>query len=64
LIIVSFYSAIKLNEDYLYKDTYYAKLGGFSIKNLGESETEFLSNINYDIFVSSLEYFEYYSNIL
>jgi len=43
--------AIKFMEDKYYKNDYYAKVGGITVKELNKLEIEFLLMINFKLFV-------------
>ncbi len=44
--------AIKYNDDDYYKNEFYAKVGGITIKEINGLESEFLQLINYKLYIS------------
>ncbi|CAD8087451.1 unnamed protein product [Paramecium primaurelia] len=62
-MIVSIMVAIKYYDDEYYKNEYYAKVGGLSLKEINELEMEFLSMLNYELFIQK-EVFEVYEERL
>lgn len=50
-IIVSIMVAIKYYDDEYYKNEYYAKVGGLSLKEINKLEMEFLDMLNYELFI-------------
>ena len=61
LIIAAFIVAIKFHEDKYYSMSYYAKLGGISTKEAIKLEYEFISLIDFKLFVEQKVYDKYYS---
>jgi hypothetical protein len=51
--------SIKFNEDDFYSNTFYAKVGGISLKEMNILEYEFLSLIQYDMFIQEDIYEKY-----
>lgn len=43
--------AIKFHDDEYYKNEYYAKVGGISLKEINQLELEFLNLIGYRLYV-------------
>lgn len=58
-MFLSIIIAVKFFEDKYYKNEYYAKVGGISLKELNFLEIEFLKLIDFNLFISS-EVFDYY----
>ena len=63
-ILTSMVIAIKYNEDIFYSSEYFAKLGGISKKELNLLEYEFLSLINFDLFVKDELFFKYHDLLI
>ena len=61
LIFAAFIVAIKFHEDEYYSFNYYAKLGGISKKETINLEYEFLSLIDFKLFVNQQLYDKYYN---
>ena len=61
LILAAFIVAIKFHEDENYSMSYYAKLGGISTKEAIKLEYEFISLIDFKLFVEQKVYDKYYS---
>ena len=61
LILAAFIVAIKFHEDEYYSMNYYAKLGGISNKEAIKLEYEFISLIDFKLFVDQKVYDKYYS---
>ena len=61
LILAAFIVAIKFHEDEYYSMSYYAKLGGISNKEAIKLEYEFISLIDFKLFVEQKEYDKYYN---
>lgn len=59
IVMASILLSVKFNEDDFYSNTYYAKVGGISLKEMNLLENEFLSLIQYDVFVSEDIYEKY-----
>ncbi|CAK85733.1 unnamed protein product (macronuclear) [Paramecium tetraurelia] len=62
-MIVSIMVAIKYYDDEYYKNEYYAKVGGLSLKEINQLEKEFLNMLNYELFIQK-EVFEVYEERL
>jgi len=56
--------SIKFLEDKYYKNEYYARVGGVSIKELNSLELEFLSLIDFNLFVNEELFFYYKQKIV
>jgi hypothetical protein len=63
ILITSVLISTKVFDDEFYKNAYYAKLGGVSTSEMNSLELEFLSLVNFNLFVST-ETFEKYQNEL
>ena len=63
-IFASFIVAIKFYEDDYYSINYYAKLGGIPKKEAISLEYEFLSLIDFKLFVKQELYDKYYNNLI
>lgn len=62
-ILVSVMVAIKYYDDEYYKNEYYAKVGGLTLKEVNQLEMEFLELINYELFINK-EVFDVYEDKL
>ena len=63
ILFSAIYTAMKFNEDIFYKNSFYAKIGGISIKELINLENAFTKLIDFKFFVSE-EIFQTYSRYL
>ena len=63
-ILTSMVIAIKCNEDEFFSSEFYAKLGGISKAELNYMEYEFLSMINFDLFVKEELFFKYHNLLI
>ena len=63
ILFSAIYTALKFNEDILYKNSFYAEIGGISIKELINLENAFIKLIDFKLFVSE-EIFQSYSRYL
>ena len=61
LIIASMVVAIKFNEDDYYSSEFYAKLGGISKIEMNRLEYEFVTMINFNLFIQDELYYKYYN---
>ena len=59
LLLISIIMSIKINEDQIFNNNYYAEVGGVSIKEFNSIESDFVNFINYYLFVTEEEYFKY-----
>jgi len=60
LIFTAILIAIKYNEDIIYDNLYYSKIGGVTKKELLLLENEFLKLIDFNLFISNKIYQKYY----
>lgn len=60
LILIS----IKFNEDEYFANSFYANVGGISLKELNNLELETFRMLDHNLFVSPDFYFKYYDNLL
>ncbi len=63
LIVTSMLVSIKYNEDDYFSNSFYAKVGGVSITELNHLEYEFLSLIDFELYVDE-DLFSKYSNYI
>jgi hypothetical protein len=63
LLLTSVLMSIKYNEDSLYRNDYFAEIGGVSLKELNQMEIEFLSGIQFNLFVNNDLYDKYYESL-
>ena len=63
-IVTSMLVSIKYNEDDFFSNSFYAKVGGVSITELNHLEYEFLSLIDFDLYVDDDLYSKYSNYIL
>ena len=63
-ILISMVIAIKFNEDEFYSSEFYAKLGGISKTEMNFMEYEFLSLINFNLFVREELFFKYHDLLI
>jgi hypothetical protein len=61
LIMSAFITSVKMQEDYVYEDEAYSKLGGISCSKLNTIETHFLELLDYKTFVSQEEFKKFVS---
>ena len=64
MILAGMLVAIKYNEDDYFSNSFYAKVGGVSIRELNHLEYEFLSLIDFDLYVDDDLYSKYSNYIL
>ena len=64
MILASFILAIKYNEESYYLMSYYSKLGGVSLFELKNLESEFLILIRYKLFVETKLFDKYYNDLM
>lgn len=62
-MLTAILTAIKYNEDDFYSNTYYAKVGGISLQEINNLESEFLNLIKFNLWIDS-EIFMKYQNYL
>ena len=62
-MLIAILLAIKYNEDDFYSNTYYAKVGGINLQEINNLESEFLSLINFNLWID-FEIFTKYQNYL
>ena len=55
--------AIKFNENKVYKNTFYAKVGGFDIDDLNNLEYNIFSRLDFNLRVLDSEFYEFVLNI-
>lgn len=53
--------SIKVNEDQYYNNLFYSKVGGVSKKEINAIEYEFLSKVEFDVFVNEAVYLKYHN---
>ena len=63
-ILTSMVIAIKFNEDEFYSSEFYAKLGGISKAEMNFMEYEFLTMINFNLFVKEELFFKYHNLLI
>ena len=63
-ILTSMVIAIKFNEDEYYSSEFYAKLGGISKAEMNFMEYEFLTMINFNLFVKEELFFKYHNLLI
>ena len=51
--------SIKYNEDLIYKMDYYSKIAGVSLKELKKLESEFVSKINFELYINEKDFEKY-----
>ena len=64
LILSSLYVAVKYNQDEFYHLKYYAKCGGVSITEFSILELSFITNIDFNLYVSEELFNKYYNYFL
>ena len=64
LILAAFILAIKYNEENYYLMDYYARLGGISLSELNNLESEYLILIGYNLFVQTKLFEKYYNDLM
>jgi len=63
LLLVSVMSSAKFLDDSYLNNAFYARIGGVHLKELNCLEVQFLALINFDLFVPSCDYVDFYSQI-
>ncbi|CAD8195477.1 unnamed protein product [Paramecium pentaurelia] len=56
--------SIKYNDDDYYKNDYYARVGGVTLQELNSLEKELLTLLDYQLFVSSNQYYYYKEKLM
>ena len=64
MILAAFILAIKYNEEIYYSMVFYSKLGGVSVSELKNLESEFLILISYKLFVETKLFDKYYNDLM
>ena len=64
LLLASMVIAIKFNEDDYYYSEYYAQLGGISKLEMNTLEYEFLTMINFNLYIKEDLYYQYYNLLI
>ena len=64
LILAAFILALKYNEENYYSMDYYSKLGGISLSELNNLESEYLILICYNLFVQTKLFNKYYNDLM
>ncbi len=57
-MLTAFTTAVKFNEDKIYRNKHYSSVGGVNAAELSVMEYAFLKFINYDLFVNAKEYYD------
>lgn len=63
LIFISGVLAIKMHDDFSFKNSYYAKISGVPNHELNDLEKSFLQWIEYSLLVNKEEYDKYYTSL-
>ena len=64
ILFISLYLAIKYNEDNLYDDVYYAKVGGLPLSEVTQLSLVFMTIIGYKLYIDNEEYKIYENYII
>jgi hypothetical protein len=64
LIFISGMLALKFQDDFSYKNSYFAQISGISNKEINDLESNFLTWIEYHLFVQTTEYENHYKSLL
>jgi len=64
IVLTSLLIATKFLEDAFYSNSYYSKCGGVTLKEMNKLERYFLRKVNFNLFVSALEYRTYETALL
>ena len=64
LILASFILAIKYNEENYYSMIYYSKIGGVTLSEIKNLESEFLILVRYKLFVETKLFDKYYNDLM
>ena len=64
MILAAFILAIKYNQDCYYSMIYYSKIGGITLSELNNLESEFLILIGYNLFIQVKLYDKYYNDLM
>ena len=59
ILFVALVTAVKFHEDEIYGCNYYAEIGGITLKELLNLEYEFLSSLNFSLFIKDEEFLNY-----
>ena len=60
-ILISVLVQIKYNEDDIYSNTYYAKIGGITLDEINDLENKFIEMIDFELWVENGVYEKYNS---
>lgn len=63
LLLSSVLCSAKFMDDAYYNNAFYAKLGGVPVKEINRLEVEFLALINFDLYVDSRGYADFYNQL-
>jgi hypothetical protein len=64
MILAAFILAIKYNEDGYYSMNYYSKIGGITLSELNNLESEYLILIGYNLLIQPKLYNKYYNDLM
>lgn len=64
LLLISIVVSVKINEDYIMKDSCYAAIGGIKIELLATLERAFLDSLEWDLYVDDETYQAYSLHLL
>ena len=56
--------ATKFIDDTCYKNDYYARVSGITLKEMNNLESEFLQSIGFDLFVNPILFFRYREKLM
>lgn len=64
-VLLSMVMAIKSYDDFYYKNSYYAKIGGVAVEEFNSLEVEYLVNyIQFNLYVDTETYNSYYEDLV
>jgi hypothetical protein len=63
LLFISILCGIKFNEDFCYTNAYYAKIAGVTLQELNELEVDFLTLLDFSLFVKPEMFCKYYKHL-
>jgi hypothetical protein len=63
LFLTAIMTAAKFSNDFYFKNSFYAKVGGVSLEEMNSLELEFLFRIHFDLFVPESTFMQYRQNL-
>lgn len=64
VVLIALIVSMKINEDFIYKNSFLAEIGGIPLSDLNQLEEQFLSLLDYELFICEDEFRDYLEIIL